>query len=173
MVSRPSTMRAFMGFRAQLLRFPEERVSVVALCNLASTTPDRLARDVADIVLEDRVPESEKRAEGSGAAPSATPPADTLEVVAVVEPSAQELRAYEGRYASEEPAATYTLAVDEGVLSLQRGRLEPVALEATARHEFQVDGLRLVFDVPDRGGPASLTAHAGRVRNIRFERIDE
>lgn len=238
---------AFMGFRAQLLRFPEERVSVAALCNLASTNPDRLAREVADIVLRDRFPEQEAPSleEASPAfvhlsdgmleqyrggyrdredqtvvriatedgqlvvtgaplplrlsplsetrfrsveAPSpvelelGSGEADlllfvggrlerTFDAVALVEPSPEELEVYEGRYVSEELETTYTLMVAEGALSLQRGRLDPIALEATVRHEFQTEELRLVFDTPERDGPAGLTAHAGRVRNVRFERL--
>ncbi len=36
---------------------------------------------------------------------------------------------------------------------------------------FRAQLLRLVFDAPLHGGPRGLTAHAGRVRNIRFERV--
>ena len=240
---------AFMGFRAQLLRFPDERVSVVALCNLASADPDRRAREVADVVLEGRFPEPEApsleealpafvqlsdeslqqyrggyrdrkdrtvvriAAEDGQLVVTGTPSplrlsplsetrfrsvgtpspielelgsseADlllfvdgrlerTFDAVALVEPGLEELQAYTGRYVSEELEATYTLVVDEGALSLRRGRLDPIALEATARHEFQAEGLRLVLDTPGRDGPAGLTAHAGRVRNIRFERLRE
>ncbi len=44
---------AFVGFRAEMIRFPEQRFSVIVLANLGSINPSRLARDVADIYLED------------------------------------------------------------------------------------------------------------------------
>jgi hypothetical protein len=240
---------SFMGFRAQLLRFPEERVSVVALCNLASASPNRLTREVADLVLGDRFPEGPPSS-GEELAPSfvelpeqslerrrggyrdredqavlkvthedgqlvvtGTPSplrlaplgetrfrsvgaperielefgggeADlqlfvdgtlerTFDAVALVEPGPEELRTYEGRYVSSELETAYALAVKQGVLTLQRGRLEPVALGATVRSEFQVEGLRLVFDPPEGGISPGLTAHAGRVRDIRFERVEK
>lgn len=46
---------SMMGFRTQLLRFPEERVSVIVLSNLGTTNPGTLARQVADLVLADEV----------------------------------------------------------------------------------------------------------------------
>jgi CubicO group peptidase (beta-lactamase class C family) len=161
---------AFMGFRAQLLRFPDERVSVVALCNLASSEPDRLARRVADIVLADVFTEPPSRGPAKAAPGSGTAAADDG---AREEPTAEALKACEGRYFSNELQATYTLAVSEGSLTLQRGRLEPVALEAHGRDEFEAEDLRLVFEGRDRESPTGLAAHAGRVRNIRFERVGD
>lgn len=40
------------GYRAELLRFPNQRFSVATLCNLGTIDPSALARDVADIYLE-------------------------------------------------------------------------------------------------------------------------
>lgn len=44
---------SMMGFRTHLLRFPEQRFSVICLCNLGQIDPGRLARGVADIHLEE------------------------------------------------------------------------------------------------------------------------
>ncbi len=44
---------AFAGFRAQLVRFPNARFSVVCLCNSIDLNPTRLAVAVADICLGD------------------------------------------------------------------------------------------------------------------------
>lgn len=41
------------GFKAYFLRFPGQRVSAIALCNVASAQPGRLLRAVADIYLAD------------------------------------------------------------------------------------------------------------------------
>lgn len=43
----------YMGFRSNYIRFPEERVSIVAFCNLSNISPAPLTRQVADIVLEE------------------------------------------------------------------------------------------------------------------------
>jgi CubicO group peptidase (beta-lactamase class C family) len=42
---------SWAGYRAELLRFPGQRFSTVVLCNLASTDPGTLAREVAEIYL--------------------------------------------------------------------------------------------------------------------------
>jgi CubicO group peptidase (beta-lactamase class C family) len=42
---------ALYGYRTNLLRFPEQRFSVVCLCNLENTAPGNLSRKVADIYL--------------------------------------------------------------------------------------------------------------------------
>jgi len=46
------------GYRAHYLRFPEERVAIVCLCNLSTMMPRNLALAVADVVLAERFPES-------------------------------------------------------------------------------------------------------------------
>jgi CubicO group peptidase (beta-lactamase class C family) len=42
---------SWLGFGAQLVRFPDDRTSVICLCNFDDADPDRLALAVADIVL--------------------------------------------------------------------------------------------------------------------------
>lgn len=55
---------SWAGFRAEMLRFPEQRFSVICLCNLSNTNPTRLARQVADIYLAGQLrPEPEKNRE--------------------------------------------------------------------------------------------------------------
>ncbi len=42
---------AWLGYRSELLRFPEKRFSVVVLSNLSTISPTRFAKDVADLCL--------------------------------------------------------------------------------------------------------------------------
>jgi CubicO group peptidase (beta-lactamase class C family) len=53
---------AFVGYRAEMIRFPEEKFSVICLANLSTVNPSRLCRQVADIYLADKLKE-EKVAE--------------------------------------------------------------------------------------------------------------
>jgi CubicO group peptidase (beta-lactamase class C family) len=46
---------ALFGYRTELLRFPEQKFSVICLCNIASAVPENLARKVADIYLSDKL----------------------------------------------------------------------------------------------------------------------
>ncbi len=51
---------AFVGFRAEMVRFPEQRFSVIILANLSTINPSKLARQVADIYLSDVFKEKPK-----------------------------------------------------------------------------------------------------------------
>lgn len=42
---------ALFGFRTELLRFPQQKFSVICLCNLSSSQPSNLVNQVADIYL--------------------------------------------------------------------------------------------------------------------------
>lgn len=46
---------AFVGFRADMLRFPEQNFSVICLANLANINPSQLARKVTDIYLAEHL----------------------------------------------------------------------------------------------------------------------
>jgi CubicO group peptidase (beta-lactamase class C family) len=46
---------SWAGYRAELLRFPEEQLSVACLCNLGRTNPSELARRVAEVYLGSRM----------------------------------------------------------------------------------------------------------------------
>src|SRR5205085_4483402 len=43
------------GFRTQMLRFPEQHVSITVLANAADLNADALARNIADIYLADQL----------------------------------------------------------------------------------------------------------------------
>jgi CubicO group peptidase (beta-lactamase class C family) len=47
---------ALFGYRADLLRFPEERFTLVCLCNLANADPEDRSRKVADLYLDGKFP---------------------------------------------------------------------------------------------------------------------
>lgn len=68
---------AWRGFRAEMVRFPDEKLTVICLANLGTISPTQLALRVADLYLPD-APESADANAGSltavtPAAPSAAP----------------------------------------------------------------------------------------------------
>jgi CubicO group peptidase (beta-lactamase class C family) len=52
---------SFIGYRAHILRFPDQKFSVILQCNLGTMNPGGLARRVADIYLADRFSAEAKR----------------------------------------------------------------------------------------------------------------
>jgi CubicO group peptidase (beta-lactamase class C family) len=158
------------GYRAQLLRFPEQHFSVACLCNAANAEPEKRALRVADIylagVLEEGPPET-----GGHSRKRATK--ETVEI------APEQLAAYTGSYRSEELRATYSLALEggklvlagivngDGFLSARRSlMLRPVGDEL-----FVVDEKGLEFRFKRSGGKASgFRLDAGRTKGIEFER---
>ena len=54
---------AWAGYRAELLRFPDQKFSVICLCNLSSMEPEELAVNVADIYLGDLLEDDDENDE--------------------------------------------------------------------------------------------------------------
>jgi CubicO group peptidase (beta-lactamase class C family) len=55
---------SFVGFRSEIMRFPEQRFTVVILCNLSSMDPAGLCNRVANIYLADQLTMQEQTAAG-------------------------------------------------------------------------------------------------------------
>jgi len=74
------------GFRAQMLRFPDQRFAVATLCNLTSSGPDSLAQKVAAIYIGDQMQPDTAAAwtEALGKEPRVEASAETLRGLAGV-----------------------------------------------------------------------------------------
>jgi hypothetical protein len=93
---------AFVGFRAEMIRFPGQRFSVIVLANLGTINPSRLARQVADIYLADRF---RKKAEKT--------PAEKPEFVRLTRFA---LKQKEGAFYDKERDAVWRISLEEGRL---------------------------------------------------------
>ncbi|MGD8868941.1 MAG: serine hydrolase domain-containing protein [Gemmatimonadales bacterium] len=154
---------ALGGYRAQLLRFPDQHFSVACLCNLAPMNPTALAYRVADLYLADQLePASESEAAEREAGPETERQARPA-----FQPGAAQLAVYAGSYYSEELDATWDLVVKQDSLYLI-GIADPFA--AVAPDEFRLGGLALHFERDAQGRVVGLSVDAGRVREIAFVR---
>jgi CubicO group peptidase (beta-lactamase class C family) len=243
---------AWVGYRAQLLRFPEQHFSVACLCNLAEATPTALAKGVADVYLASllkpagtpapktaaiKVPASElqrlagayretessevftletragqlegawgrrsihlvptgpgrfrlegrsdgpREVEVLAAAPGSRPKlrvtytedgeleTETYEPVTLWSPTAEDLKAFAGRYESEEVDTTWTLAVEDGKLFLRHRGLPEDPLRPTVEGVFALRGMILAFQKDSSGRVTGFTVNEGRVRGIAFRKI--
>jgi CubicO group peptidase (beta-lactamase class C family) len=148
---------AWAGYRSELLRFPEQRFSVICLCNLASMMPEELARRVADIYFEAEfegkpIPSYEEEKSEN-----------TVETLAI---AAEQVRQYTGVYTSPELATEYVLSSQDDQLFLQRNRFGPKeTLQAIALHTFKGKDIELSFT------DQALTVSADRVKNIRLKKL--
>jgi CubicO group peptidase (beta-lactamase class C family) len=159
---------SFIGYRAQLTRFPSERLSVAVLCNDYTADPDALVHGVAALYLADRL------------APATTEkPAATAAVT--VAPA--RLDRYVGRYELNPGMIATVGRAGAGIEIEAFGRKFP--LVATSDSTFTTEGLPPIefrtlatgfgllvpgiapVPVPPLGpaptlGPAELAAYAGR-----------
>jgi CubicO group peptidase (beta-lactamase class C family) len=112
---------ALFGYRTELLRFPQQKFSVITLCNLATSSPRRLANQVADIYLEGQL------------APNRSPNV----VAAQVDP-----KPYAGQYRNAESHSVLDVTVADGDLSVYGLHFKPL----DASHFSAAEGLEMNYD---------------------------
>jgi len=154
---------ALFGYRTEILRFPEQRFTVLCLCNLSNADPARLSRQVADVYLKkDLLPYTDS------SKPVPAPPGARYPTL-----RAATLAAYPGVYKSVELDATCKLSVDNGGLMLRIGWNLPMRLNPTVHDEFSAEGrITLVFRRDGNDRISGFDLFADRVRNISFDRLD-
>jgi hypothetical protein len=157
---------SLMGFRAELLRFPDQRLTTLVLCNLATIAPAGLAERVAAVYLGSVMQPVVAAAGGGGARGGGAGERQRLAQAGTIVDAA----AYTGTYRSEEVQAEYTLRAADGGLVLERPARAPAPLIATG-DGFRAGNLTLRFMRDAAGRASAFTVEAGRVRNIRFDRI--
>lgn len=159
---------AFVGFRADMLRFPGQKFSVICLANLSNFNPSLMARKAADIFLGDNfreIPAEKKMRSASRKRPAE-----------LWRPKADSLQIYAGKYFSEELQVSYWIDCKAGKLFLRhenpfkdypRSALLPDVLD-----KFKSSAFRLNFNRDAPGNITGFTADAGRVKNIYFTKLD-
>ncbi len=142
---------AFKGFRAQLLRFPDQHFSVAVLCNLATLNPASLALRVADVYLEDELQPA------TATASFEAPP--TIDV-----PEA-ELEQFTDRYWNPNLRAVRRIYVKDGSLMYDRGSGSESPLGAVGDGEFVMLGVgvdvRVSFEPAVGDSPKRMTVVVG------------
>jgi hypothetical protein len=155
---------SWAGYRAELLRFPDQHLSVAALCNLATTNPTQLARRVADVYLGDRMVATASPAPVAQGRPATS--------ASSWSPSSADLAPFAGTYYSPELEATYVLSVENGAVVVRRRRAPRTELTPTTTDSFSARGLQFHF-TRDRKRITGFTVDAGRTKNLRFDRAAE
>ena len=124
---------SWAGYRAELMRFPDEKLSVICLCNVATANPSNLAQQVADILLRGRL--------GPAAgAPPAPPRAAPTTGPQAVKLSEAELRAKAGLYRGAQSGRFARITIREAKLWLTLPGSPPRELVLVAADRFQVAG---------------------------------
>jgi CubicO group peptidase (beta-lactamase class C family) len=138
---------AFVGYRADLIRFPEQRFSVAVLCNRSDGSPSAKARAVAEHYLADSMT-------------SVAPLDDTISAEEI-EPTAEFLERYAGDFwEPTEGFAAKTRVID--------GRLWAVHSPERRNELVPIGSHR--FRMPDVGADVVVTFEMGEAGVVRMKR---
>jgi hypothetical protein len=149
----------FVGFRADMIRFPDEKFSVVCLANYPVVNPSTICRKIADIYLADKMAE-EKPSEKERETQRKKPPA-------AVPLTEKQLEEYVGTYYNDELETTYSLVVEKGKLFFRHRNAPRGALRYSGEDTFRSGYGILNFHRGRRKKITGFLLDAGRVR-IQF-----
>jgi CubicO group peptidase (beta-lactamase class C family) len=167
---------AWGGYRAELLRFPDQHFSVACLCNRSDANPSKRAHQVADIYLGSMMKAKEENR-------AAERERETLEKKEIPR-TAEQLKAYAGDYWSGELGVIYRLAIADGKLkivgildgggSMHASTLPPDGFGATGQDEFRLGkmGITIHFERDATRAVSGFKLDAGRTRGMTFTRRD-
>ena len=139
------------GYRTHMIRFPEQRFSVITLCNVTSIRAGMLSHPVADIYLADDFPEAGRAA----ASPTATGEA-------YADVPAAKLERLAGTYTRGEPDGNlFKVTFADGGLAVTIDGFGPLELAPLSETLFRVVGFpdppaTIAFEIEKGGKPTQL-----------------
>ena len=139
---------ALGGYRAEMLRFPDDKFTVICLCNHGGADAPGLARKIAGFYLGDKMKPGIAAPGKNG---SAGPLADL-----------------EGLFVSAEVPAEWRMVSEKGKLTLKRRLRWSIPLDESGPGEFQVGPWKLVFERDAHGAVSGFRLDSGRIRGIQF-----
>jgi len=151
---------AWVGFRAALVRFPEQKFSVVVLANLDDIDPSGLAFRVADIYLAGQLKEPPKEEAKKE---------DQAEAAGMTVPKA-ELEALVGNWQDDRFGLWLTMTLKESQLMAAMGARN-FALKPAVPGRFMVPGradIEIEFKGAEKGKPATAHMTVGKTQEYRF-----
>jgi len=157
---------SFVGFRADMARFPQQRFTVICLANFARSNPSLMCHKVADIFLKDYFVESEERK-------AEERPQRQRREVSQVELTPKQLEEFTGDFYSDELLITYKLREEEGKLyfkhknTIWTRQIKPIGID-----RFDFSRGRIEFKRDENGRIFGFAIQAGRVKNIFFNKVD-
>lgn len=158
---------ALGGYRAQLLRFPDQKFSVIILANVNRFNPSRMAQRVADIYLENELDPIPSQADRTGRRDSGSRD-DTL----TFRLSDQDRDSMIGRYYSDELDISYIITSEQEGQFIRAGHNPKITITALRKDRFRVDGMTLTFHRDGNDEITGFSVDAGRVTDIKFAKVD-
>ena len=158
-----SHLGALASYRSYLLRFPEQKFSVIILGNVTPIPIDELSYGIADILLEKQMT---PLLHGDKTANTANALNQEQKDFAV-----DNIQQYAGAYYSEELDVTYIVASKDKQLYCSIKNKQPIILHARGDDLFLMDdGLELKFERNSNHQISGFSVNAGRVTDLKFIR---
>ena len=156
---------AMMGYKAYILRFPDQHLSVITTCNLGAIDPGPLAHAVAEVFLGNTM--------GPSPAPASREPVARSAAANQPMPiSAADVSALVGDYDSDDLGATYRVdRMDDGRPGIRAPGGVLTALVAVEPNVYRMGAVTVRFARRSASGPASsMTLTVARIGDMRFAR---
>ena len=179
---------SWVGYRAAMSRYPEAGYSFVAFCNRSAIAPATLIASTAEIYLEDGMEPVEEAVDDEATEDET---ADEMTAEAAEADASEDASAdrapqdrsdpdvpnrarYAGSFYSAELDTTYRIVEEGGAgLTLHVGRLDPTALRGESDGVLASErGMTFRFSELASGRYQAMMVDAGRVRNLRFGRVE-
>jgi len=152
---------AFVGFRAEMIRFPEQKFSVICLANLSSIAPTKLALQVADIYLSGQFKKGKEKAVVSGAK--------------FIELPEKELKSKTGTFKNLKTGSIAEISIQEGKLMVNASgytfQISPVSSTRFRAVEAPVD-IELEFERKEKDKPQVMRAYMESQKPETYEAIE-
>ena len=136
---------SFVGFRAEMVRFPEQRFGVSTLCNVATADPTRLSLEVADLFLADFLAPEDAALDPSESSVAEGDPVSLTDT---------QLARWAGLYRSQEEEDYLRLEVRDGALTVADGPGYP--LVALGENRFRLESAPIELRFSGDPGTRSL-----------------
>lgn len=149
---------AFFGFKTSMNRFPDQKFTVICLCNARNAPMADLADQVADVYLADKFKD--------------IPTAKPSPIAAALQLSTQELQRFSGIYWNPITEGLWMFTVKDGKLNDPAGGGS--VLEPIAKDRFRIAGqsTEIVFErASDNARPIALLAIASNAKPRRYQAV--
>jgi len=159
---------ALGGYRAELLRFPEQQFSVICLSNLSSFNPSAMCNKVADIYLADKLETEEPEEKSQQTTGQKKDIEGESKADVKIEP--EQLEDFAGDFYSDELDIIFKLAVKEGKLFFVHKNAPIRPLRLLEPDKFSGGRFEIQFQRNEEKNIKSFTLSTGRVKNLRFDK---
>jgi len=153
------------GYRAQLMRFPEGKTSIIILANRDDSNPTDKSLQIADIILKNKFLEEPQKKEENINSQDIKNKSDKLLPNQLI----GKLEDYTGNFYSEELDYNYIIFLEDGKLKVKIANYKTQDLAKYGIDTFTIDNGLIHFNRRNKV-IVSFELDAGRVANLKFEK---